>query len=297
MILSGSGNQHLAHALASTLDEAVVPVRARRFPDGELIVEVDTETELPAMVTLGDDAFAIDDRAVVIASTVDDRALIEVLQLQDLAREGGAKEVVTVVPYFGYGRQDVAHDPGQPASARAMARALSAGTDRLVTVNLHEPAVLDYCTVEAQNVSAVNALAGGIDLDTDDVLFVAPDAGARDLAAQLRDVAGRGRFDHLEKHRIDDTTVEITMSETSVEGQTVVLIDDEIATGGTMTTATRMLLDAGATAVHAACVHPVLVGNAYTRLRRAGLAGLVATDTIERPVSTVSAAGAIAEVL
>lgn len=296
MLLGTSTNQHLAHALAAALEEPVVPLAYRRFADGELIVEVDDDAALPRGVVC-DDTFSLDGRAVVVGSTVSDAAHLELLQLQDLAHEGGATEVITVVPYLGYARQDVAHHPGQPVSARAMLRSLTASTDRLVTVEPHEEAILEYATAPTDAVSAVHALADGLGPIGDDPLIVAPDAGARDLAETLCASVGRGTVDHLEKERIDDTTVEITVSETDASGRAVVLVDDEISTGGTMVTAADELYGLGAASVVAACVHPVLVGGAYTRLRRAGIERVVGTDTIEGQVSRVSVAEQVAAVL
>jgi len=81
---------------------------------------------------------------VIVASTVSSDAHLEVLQLQDAAREAGVEEVVTVLPYMGYARQDAAFEAGHPVSARAVARSISTGADRLLTVNPHETAVCEF---------------------------------------------------------------------------------------------------------------------------------------------------------
>lgn len=297
MILSGSESQVFAHTLSRRLDEPVLPVSYRRFPDGELIVEVQSDGPLPTGVTLGPETFELDDRAVVVASTLSARSHLEVVQLQDLAMEAGAESIITVIPYLGYARQDVAHEPGQPVSARAVAKALGATTDRVVTVNPHGRSVLDHFQASAEAVSAVGALAGGLALESDTPLIVAPDEGARPLATQLVDAIGRGTVDHFEKERVGDAAVEISTRDTDVSGREVVLIDDTIATGGTIATATKALFDGGADSVSVACVHPLLVGDAYTRLKRAGVEQIVGTDTIERTVSSVSAAPAVSDVL
>lgn len=297
MILSGSESQVFAHALSRRLDEPVLPVSYREFPDGELIVEVQSDGPLPAGVTLGPETFELDDRAVIVVSTLTARSHLEVVQLQDLAIEAGAESIITVIPYLGYARQDVAHEPGQPVSARAVAKALGASTDRVVTVNPHERSVLEHFQASAEAVSAVDALAGGLALESDTPLIVAPDQGARPLANQLADAIGRGTVDHFEKERVDDAAVEISTTDTDVSGREVVLIDDTIATGGTIATATKALFDGGAETVSVACVHPLLVGDAYTRLKRAGVEQIVGTDTIERTVSKVSAAPAVSDVL
>ncbi len=297
MILSGSESQVLAQALSRRLDEPVLPVSYRRFPDGELIVEVQSEGSLPAGVHLGEETFELDDRAVIVASTLTAQSHLEVVQLQDLAVEGGAESIITVIPYLGYARQDVAHEPGQPVSARAVATVLGATTDRVVTVNPHERSVLEHFQAPAEAVSAVDALAGGLTLESDSPLIVAPDEGARPLATQLADAIGRGSVDHFEKERVGDAAVEISTTDTDVSGREVVLIDDTIATGGTIATATSALFDGGAETVSVACVHPLLVGGAYTRLKQAGVKQVVGTDTIERTVSRVSAAPAVSDVL
>lgn len=297
MILSGSESQVLAHALASALDEPVLPLTYRQFADGELIVEVPRDVSLPPGATIDDGTFSLDDRAVIVASTHTMRAHLEVIQLQDLAIEAGARSVVSVIPYLGYARQDVAHDPGQPVSARAVAKAIGASTDRVVTVNPHEEAVLEYFPTPAESVSAVASLASGLSINSDDPIIVAPDEGARPLGTQLREALGFGTVDHLEKERLGDETVEMREPETDVSGQEVVLIDDTIATGGTIATAATLLSESDARSVRVACVHPLLVEGAYSRIERAGVAEIVGTDTIERPVSSVSAAPAIVSVL
>lgn len=297
MILSGSESQVLAHALSSELDEPVLPLSYRRFADGELIVEVPRDQALPSDVILNEDSFSIDSRAVIVASTVSPQAHIELLQLQDLALEGGADTIVTVIPYLGYARQDVAHDPGQPVSARGLANALGASTDRVVTVNPHEESVLDYFPSPAESVSAVKSLAAGLHIESERPVIIAPDEGARALAQELREGIGRGTVDHFEKERQGDESVEMRTADTDVAGQEVILIDDTIATGGTIATAGELLANNGAETVRVACVHPLLVGAARTRIRQAGVNQIVGTDTIERTVSTVSAASVIAEVL
>ncbi|MFP4590785.1 MAG: ribose-phosphate diphosphokinase [Halobacteriales archaeon] len=297
MILSASASQVLATALGRALDEPVVPLRYRRFPDGELLVEVDPTADLPAGVAVEGDRLTIDGRAVVVASTASAEAHIEALLLQDVAVAAGADPVVTVVPYLGYARQEVAHEPGQPASARAVARALSTTTDRVVTVDPHEPLVADYFDAPCEVVSAVPALADALTIAGDRPLVIAPDEGAFEHAVALRDAIGTGDVDHFEKHRRGPETVELTPSETDVEGREVVLVDDIVATGSTIAQATALLLAAGAATVRVACVHALLVGGAYSRLHRAGVDELVATDTIEGPVARASAAEAIADVL
>ncbi|MFB6142745.1 MAG: ribose-phosphate diphosphokinase [Halorientalis sp.] len=282
MILPGSDSQSLAGALATELDEPLGCVSYDRFPDGEQIVAV------PPLDG---------ERAVVVASTATDAAHVQVLQLQDAAREAGAREVVTVVPYMGYARQDAAFVEGQPVSARAVARAVGTGADRVLAVNPHEEAVLDFFGVPATAVDAAGRLAEGLP-PLSDPLFLSPDEGAVDLAATVRDAYGDGDTDFFEKERDYDTgEVQVTPGDVAVAGRDVVVTDDIVATGSTMSEAIAALRTRDPARVFVACVHPMLAGNARTKLARAGVDVVVATDTLERPVSTVSAAPAVADEL
>ncbi|MEF8779686.1 MAG: ribose-phosphate diphosphokinase [Haloferacaceae archaeon] len=280
MIVPGSSSQALASALSAVTGLPLATPTYDRFPDGELLASV---PEFDAT------------RAVVVAATPDNDAYVELLQLQDAVREAGASSVTTVVPYMGYSRQDEAFKPGQPVSARAVARAVSTGTDRVVLVNPHEPEIASFFDVPCETVDAAGRLAEPLPADLEDPLFIAPDEGAVDLVATVRDGYGRGETSHFEKTRDYDTgTVEVTPGDASVAGRDVVVADDIIATGSTMCDAVGVLLDRGASRVFVASVHPLLVGNAFARLSSAGIDRLYGTDTVERPVSTVTAAPAIA---
>jgi ribose-phosphate pyrophosphokinase len=277
MIVPGSASQSLAAALAEELGEALAPVEYERFPDGELLARVPASGE----------------RAVVVASTDSSDAHVELLQLQDAVRD--CEEVVTVLPYMGYARQDEAFEEGDPVSSRAVARALSPGTDRVLTVTPHKEAVCEFFDVPAEPIDAAAHLAGPLPDDLRDPLFLAPDAGATGLAETVRDAHGTGATDHFEKTRLSGTEVEMAPSEVDVDGRDVVLVDDIVATGSTMSEAIGHLHDRDVGRVYVTCVHAMLAGNARTKLARAGVEAVYGTDTLEREVSAVSVAPAVAE--
>ncbi|WP_254864470.1 ribose-phosphate diphosphokinase [Halovivax gelatinilyticus] len=286
MIVSGSSSQSLAASLAAELDEPLAATAVEHFPDGELLASV------PGLAD-----GTTPDRAVVVASTVSADAHLELLQLQDAVREAGVDEVVTVLAYMGYARQDRAFDPGHPVSARAVARAISTGTDRILTVNPHEDAVCDFFDPSADAVDAASTLADPLPADLADPVFLSPDAGAVEIAETVRDAHGDGEVDYFEKTRHSGTDVEIAPSDVRVEARDVVVVDDIIATGGTMSEAVSVLRDRGAARTYVSCVHPLLAGTAYTRLARAGVEAVYGTDTIEGAASAVSVAPVLADEL
>ncbi|WP_394740722.1 ribose-phosphate diphosphokinase [Natronococcus roseus] len=285
MIVSGSSSQAVAAALARELEEPLAAVEYDRFPDGELLAAAPDVADRDV------------DRAVVVASTTSSDAHLEVLQLQDAVREAGVDEVVTVLPYMGYGRQDKAFEAGHPISARAVARAVSTGTDRVLTVNPHEESICDFFEPSATAVDAADRLADPLPADLEDPVFLSPDAGAVELAETVRDAYGMGATDYFEKTRLSGTEVEISPSDVAVADRDVVVTDDIIATGSTMSEAVDVLGERGVGRVFVTCVHPLLARDAVTKLSRAGVEAIYGTDTIERQYSAVSVAPSVADEL
>jgi ribose-phosphate pyrophosphokinase len=268
----------LGARIAEHLGVGQAETRISRFPDGEIYLQTGP----------------LDDTTVVVGSLLSSDSLVELLLLIDACHRS---EILLVVPYLGYARQDREFKPGEPVSARAMARALSTGVSRVVTVNVHKETVLSHFTVPASQLSlateAGDFIAG---LGLSNPLILAPDRGAAPFAAA---VASRGgwEFDHLEKTRLSGEEVRIEPRKGGAWTGDVVLVDDIISTGGTIATAARMLRAQGAKGVHAVCVHGLFAGDALSLLRSAGIGQIAASDTIERPESRYSAAGAIAQAL
>ena len=274
-VICTEGSQVLATQLAGALKTAIVDVRFSRFPDGELFLET------------GD----LDDEMIIVGSVVDNDALVQLILLVD-ACEGSDNRLV--LPYMAYARQDKKFRPGQPVSARAIAATLSRGVTDVTTVNIHDADVLRHFSIPSRNVSLAPDLGAFIKcLSLDNPLILAPDDGAMAFA---RDVASSGNWDcdHLEKTRLSGDKVIMEPKEVCAASRPVVIVDDIISTGGTITTAAGMLYQQGATDVYAACVHGVLTGGAYVRLIAGGIRDVFCSNTIERGCSRISAADRIA---
>ncbi len=278
-ILGGPASQLLASRTARALGTEPVLCEFNRFPDGELYLRIADEIE--------------NEKVSIIQSTPTDSDLVSLLQLIDACE--GAKEVNVVIPYMGYARQDKKFKSGEPISARAVARSLNA--DRIFTVNIHEKSVLEHFLAPAKNLDAAKLLGEYIaGFGLENPILVAPDEGAEGLVKNVSSGPGLDH-DHLQKTRLSGDTVIIKTKSVDVTGRHVVLVDDMIATGGTMAESIRMLRDQGAVDVHLVCVHPVLARNAALRLFNAGVKDIISTDTLEKAESRISVAPLIADTL
>jgi len=277
-VISTEKSQVLASKVAANLRIGISYTKFEKFPDGELYLKA----EKP------------DAETVIIGSITDSDSFIQLLLLID-ACEGS--DITLVLPYMGYARQDRKFNDGEPVSGRAIAKALSGGINRVITVNIHEDAILDFFSVPAKNLSLASEIGRFLStLGLDKPLILAPDAGAAGFAAGVADTYG-WETDHLKKTRISGMEVQIKPQKLDVAGREVVIVDDIISTGGTLATAAEMLREQGATKIHAACVHGVFASGGYARLCSAGFSSVTSADTIESGSSQVSAAELIAEAI
>jgi ribose-phosphate pyrophosphokinase len=219
--------------------------------------------------------------------------------IADAAKRNDAKRVLAVVPYLAYARQDKVFLKGEAISIEAIARMLgAAGVDSLITVNIHEKNVLARFPFPAKNLSAIPLLAEYFkQRGFSNAFALAPDKGAVSIVQEAAAVLGC-ECGYLEKHRDRYTgLVSVEKREFNVKGRTAIIFDDIISTGGTIVAAANLLYELGAAEVYAACVHPLLVGEAEKRLREVGVKEVVGTDSIPGPASKVSLAPLLAQAL
>jgi len=280
IVVGGSASKTLSGELASQLGCRLAEVEIKRFPDQECYVEVQESLE--------------GQEAVIVQSTYPDINIIELFLLQDAVRNAGASSITSVVPYFGYARQDKSFKSGEAVSARLMSRHISIGCDRVFTIDIHNPDILSDFAVPVQNISAMPSIGRWL-CDNEIDVIVSPDEGSKDRASLAAEAAGCP-WDFLQKTRIDGQTVEIKPKNLDVNGNAVAIVDDIIATGGTMITAANQLKEQGASKVIAACTHGLFTGDSIPRLEGA-FDEVISTDTLERPTSKISAASVILETL
>ncbi len=280
LIVSGTASTAFGKALSSEMGCAPAETEIIRFPDGECYVRIETPLE-------GEDV-------VLVQNTYPDGNLVENLLLQDAIAEGKPASFTVVIPYFGYSRQDKAFKPGEGISSRVLGASLSRLPDRVVTVDIHTTTIFKWFGGKGVNVSAMPVLgkhlAGkGVDL------ILSPDKGSIDRATLAAETAGVA-FDYFEKTRLSGSEVKIADKPLDVEGKTVAIADDIIATGGTMIRAAEQLREKGAAKVLAACTHGLYTSSALERLKPV-FDEVISTDTLPSETSTISSAPAVAELL
>jgi ribose-phosphate pyrophosphokinase len=286
-ILPGPASKELGEKIAHLLGVQTVPVFFKNFPDGESYVRLEGEVE--------------GEIAIIVQTTSppQDTRLIQLALIADAAKRNNAVKVVAIVPYLAYARQDKVFLKGEPISIEAIARMLkAAGVDSLITVNVHQQNILAKFPFQAKSISAIPLLAEHFkQRGLKGAFALAPDKGAISIAEEAAKVLG-GDFGYLEKQRDRYTgLVSVEKKEFDVKGKTAIIFDDIISTGGTIVAAANVLRELGAAKIYAACVHPLLVGEAERRIREAGVAEIVGTDSVPSPVSKVSLAPLIAQAL
>jgi ribose-phosphate pyrophosphokinase len=281
-VIGGTASTALAERISRELGNAPFGIPfTKRFPDDELYVRVGGRLE-------GEDV-------VLVQSTRTDADFLELILLEDAVREAGARRVLVVVPYFGYGRQDRRFFPGEPVSARALCRHVELDADAVVTVDLHSSLTqFTKPAFEASGIPAIARLLRERPLD----LLVSPDKGGVDRVRRMAQLLDKPWF-ALEKRRIDSEHVELSLPSTlpvPVEGKHTVLIDDVISTGGTIVEAAKLLKKNGAVAVSAACTHGLFLKDAFERIKVV-VGDVYSTDTLGNPAEKASVAPDIAQIL
>lgn len=271
MLFSGNANRRLAEAVAGNLQLSLGKVLVDRFSDGEVMVEVMENVR-------GRDVFIVQPTC---APTNDN--LMELLVMVDAVRRASAASITAVIPYMGYARQDRRPRSARvPITAKVVAKMIAtAGTDRVVTIDLHAEQIQGFFDVPLDNLYASPVLLGDVwKHKYPNLMVVSPDVGgvvrARALAKRLDDAD----LAIIDKRRPKPNESQVMNIIGDVDGRTCVMVDDLVDTAGTLCEAARALKSRGAARVVAYCTHAVLSGRAVTNIAESELDEIVVTDTI-----------------
>jgi ribose-phosphate pyrophosphokinase len=300
VVVSGSNSRALAMDLADELGWEHHSLEARRFPDSEGYIRI-PEDAIEAVRK---------EPVVLVSNTFPDAGIVETLLLLEALRDVRAGRtdnlkgigpqsmdsmgpgVIVAIPYFGYSRQDKRFRPGEAISAKAIGRLLSAHCDGIVVFDLHAPAALEEMPIPVAFTSAMPEIAAHLQNTVNPDFILSPDKGAIDRASAVAEAIGLP-FSYLEKTRIDAHTIVHKAKDLEVDGKIVAIVDDMIATGGTICKAADALRSQGAIEVHAACTHGLFTGGAIARLAN-HVDGVHATSSLPNSRAIISGGAALA---
>jgi len=294
-IFSGRAHPQLARDICADLGLPLGKSHAVQFSNENIMVQIDENVREA-------DVFVIQPSCSPVSN-----GIVELLITIDALRHASAARITAVVPYLPYARSDKKDRPRISITARLMADLLqTAGADRVLTMDLHSPQVQGFFRIPADNLRASPLICDYLRANRDlrEYVLVAGDAGE---VKELGSYANRLNLPMaiVDKRREDDDERPVaTHLIGDVEGKFALIVDDEVASGGTLIEASRFVMERGARAVEAAVVHPVLSGKAVPRIQESPLRSLVVTDTIPLPeekriekIQTVSVAGLLADAI
>ena len=271
-IAAGRSNAGLAEGIAHYLGFALGRVQLTNHPDGEIFLKLLDDVR-------GRDAF-------IVQSTCPpaNDHLMELLIFLDCMKRSSAERITAVIPYFGYARQDRKDEGRTPITAKLVANLLTkAGADRVLTIDLHAAQIQGFFDIPVDNLSAEPVFSAYIAaLDVGPLTLVSPDVGNIKRARVYANRLG-GDLAIIDKRRVSGSAVETRTIIGDVQGKTVLMVDDIIATAGTVTQASALVREYGARKVIVFATHAVLCGPAVERLAKAPIDHIAVTDTI--PVS------------
>ena len=269
-LVAGNSNRPLAEAIAAYLGIPLAKCQVKRFADMEIFVELQENVRGEDVFILQSTSFPANDH------------LMEMLILIDALKRSSARRITTVIPYFGYARQDRRTAGRTPISAKLVANLITqAGADRVLTLDLHAGQIQGFFDIPTDNLFGAPVMVRDIKdrMPDGDKVVVSPDVGgvvrARALAKRID-----AQLAIVDKRRERPGESEVMSIIGDVAGRSCILVDDIVDSGGTLCNAAEALLEKGATEVYAFITHGVLSGGAVSRIANSKLKELVITDSI-----------------
>lgn len=207
--------------------------------------------------------------------------LFELLMMVESAHRASARNIVAVIPYFGFARQDRKDKPRVSIASKLVANLLAvAGVTRVITLDLHADQIQGFFDVPVDHLYASSIFIPYLkELNLPNLTMASPDTGGTRRAASYAKMLNTD-FVICYKQRAKPNEVSKMALVGDVEGRDIVLVDDIIDTAGSITRAAQLMVDNGATSIRAFCTHPVFSGQAYQRINESPFTEVVVSDTI-----------------
>ncbi len=292
-VFSGSAHPALAAQIMRELEAPLGRAVIGSWRNGETRVKLEENVR-------GSDVFVIQSMSDPV-----NHHLMELLLIIDSLRRASAARITAVIPYFAYAKQEKKTSGREPISAKLVANLLTtAGADRILTMDLHSPAIEGFFDIPVDHLRAAPILSRHINrLKLDDLVIVSPDAGGVARAEDLRGRTGGSLAIISKRHPGPDVTEALEMVG-DVNGKPAVIVDDMISTGGTLVVAAELLQQRGAGEVLSAATHGIFAQDALGLIDRSPIKRLYITDTLPVPqdgptarIEIVSVAPLLAEAI
>ena len=273
-LFAGRANPALAKEIAAKLGVEMGKITIGPFPNSETRVQIEESIR-------GTDIYIVQP-----TSEPANENLMELLITIDAMKRASARQITAIIPYFGYARQDHKTTGREPISAKLVANLLTtAGASRVIAIDLHVPQIQGFFDIPMDHLTALTTLADYFrGKDIENGVIVAPDVGRAKLAEKYAKILRLPlAIMHKRRNGADGQDVEFVELVGDVKGKTPIIIDDEIATGGSIYQQAQALAEAGAEPAYVSIAHAVLVGPALKRLRHSSIREVVTTDTIPVP--------------
>ena len=270
-LLTGNSHKVLSKNIAKYLKTKLVNSSIRKFADGEIYIEINENIR-------GNSIFIVQS----ISSPANDN-LMELLLCIDALKRSSAKNITAVIPYFGYARQDRKVVPRTSISAKLVSNLITkAGADRVVTVDLHAGQIQGFFDIPVDNLFSTPIFARHArkKIKSKKIICVAPDVGGTERARALGKLLNVG-LAIVDKRRPKPGQSQVMNVIGDVKGQTCIIVDDIIDSGGTIVNAAKALKSRGAKDVYVYITHGVLSGDAIKKIKNSVIKNLVITDTID----------------
>ncbi len=267
-IFSGSASRVLAENIAESYGKPLGKELIQQFADGEFQPSYEETLR-------GNDVF-------IIQSTMPPSDnLMELLLMIDAARRASAKQVVAVIPYFGFARQDRKDKPRVSIGAKLIANLLmAAGVNRIITMDLHADQIQGFFDVPVDHMYASAIFVPYLkQLNLPNLVMASPDTGGTRRAGAYAKFLNSELVICYKQRKKANEVAKMTLIG-DVKGKDVVLVDDIIDTAGSITRAGAMIMDKGANSVRAMCTHAVFSDNAYERIGKSVFEEVIVADTI-----------------
>lgn len=271
-VFSGSAHPALAAHIMRELEAPLGRAVIGSWRNGETRVKLEENVR-------GSDVFVIQSMSDPV-----NHHLMEMLLVIDSLRRASAARITAVIPYFAYAKQEKKTSGREPISAKLVANLLTtAGADRILTMDLHSPAIEGFFDIPVDHLRAAPILSRHINrLKLDDLVVVSPDAGGVARAEELRGRSGGSLAIISKRHPGPDVTEALEMVG-DVNGKPAVIVDDMISTGGTLVVAAELLQQRGAGTILSAATHGIFAQDALGLIGRSPIERLFVTDTLPLP--------------